>query len=576
VLREALSLGADRVRLVVPESDAVTPDSAAHALTAALGADAVFDLLLGGGGEKGTTDGLVARLAAEARGIPYAGLGNHIAVQATETNGSLSLAGSDGRHQRVRTLPAAVGVQPGQPLRRFSVAGYLAGLSKSVEVVRWPRSIPARAELFQEATQEEVAPAGEESPGPLSPELAAARLLAATGLTGSAAVAEPLDGAIEDVQHPRLLESSADAGASVIAVLEAGVDGRLQASAKGTLQTARLLAGAFGKAPKVMLWVAVEETLQRQALGHLREWFEGDTVLVAVSRSGLSAEVRARLLAESWPEPAVAPRFVVGEPWTEGAFAALAFRSGRGGTLALRVRSVDLDDAQVVLRTARSGGKLTVCQTIDLSAADSCWLTVTDEVESGEAAGRQRSFRVQRWMPRLERLFGQADMQLLLDELKQETGVVRLADADFIVEVGFGVGNHDGYEAVIDPLVKAFQQIGVRNLVVGGSRKVTEELHLLPPDRQIGQSGVSVNPRILLAIGISGAPQHLNYIGQRATILAFNRDADAPIMTLNQRQARPRVFPVVGNLFETVPALIAALLSEQVADTKRPDTVSVV
>ena len=99
----------------------------------------------------------------------------------------------------------------------------------------------------------------------------------------------------------------------------------------------------------------------------------------------------------------------------------------------------------------------------------------------------------------------------------------------------------------------------MHNVLVGGSRKVTEELHLLPADRQIGQSGVSVNPQVLLALGISGAPQHLNYIGGRATILAFNRDPEAPIMTLNQRISQPKVVPVVGDLFETIPAFIAAL-----------------
>jgi electron transfer flavoprotein alpha subunit len=124
------------------------------------------------------------------------------------------------------------------------------------------------------------------------------------------------------------------------------------------------------------------------------------------------------------------------------------------------------------------------------------------------------------------------------------------------------VGNRDGYEAVIEPLEKALRKLGARSLVVGGSRKVTEELHLLPPDRQIGQSGVSVRPKVLLAIGISGAPQHLNYIGSGATVVAFNRDPEAPLMTLNQRQPRPRVFPVVGDLFETVPAFISALKAE--------------
>src|SRR5207248_6937929 len=132
-------------------------------------------------------------------------------------------------------------------------------------------------------------------------------------------------------------------------------------------------------------------------------------------------------------------------------------------------------------------------------------------------------------------------------------------DAEFIIDVGYGVANRDGYEEVIDPLEQALRRLGVRGLMVGGSRKVTEELHLLPNDRQIGQSGVSVNPRVLLAIGVSGAPQHLNYIGPRATVIAFNRDPEAPLMTLNQRQARPKVYPVIGDLFETVPAFTAAL-----------------
>jgi electron transfer flavoprotein alpha subunit len=71
-----------------------------------------------------------------------------------------------------------------------------------------------------------------------------------------------------------------------------------------------------------------------------------------------------------------------------------------------------------------------------------------------------------------------------------------------------------------------------------------------------------VQPRVLLAIGISGAPQHLNYIGQGTIIIAFNRDPEAPLMTLNQRQAQPRVYPVIGDLFETVPAFVGCLYEE--------------
>jgi electron transfer flavoprotein alpha subunit len=202
-----------------------------------------------------------------------------------------------------------------------------------------------------------------------------------------------------------------------------------------------------------------------------------------------------------------------------------------------------------------------VRQTLESNPTQTAWIALADaaEISGGKTSAGKGPLRVQRWTPRLERFYSQKEIQSLLQELKQEAGLDRLTDADFIIDVGYGVGNRDGFEAVIEPLVQTLQQLGVRGLVVGGSRKVTEELHLLPGDRQIGQSGVNVNPRILLAIGISGAPQHLNYIGARATIVAFNRDPEAPIMTLNQRQAKPRVFPVAGDLFQTIPALIAAL-----------------
>src|SRR5262249_11218884 len=206
-------------------------------------------------------------------------------------------------------------------------------------------------------------------------------------------------------------------------------------------------------------------------------------------------------------------------------------------------------DGQPVAETSQARGKLRTRQTLAPAPGHTCWVTLAEGAEVGptRTLAERRRVKIQRWAPRLERFYGRGDVRRLLDELKQTTGLVRLADAEFILDVGFGVGNRDGYEAVIEPLERALRALGVRGLVVGGSRKVTEELHLLPADRQIGQSGVSVNPRVLLAVGISGAPQHLNYIGPRATVVAFNRDPEAPIMTLNQRQAQPRVFPVIGD-----------------------------
>ena len=275
--------------------------------------------------------------------------------------------------------------------------------------------------------------------------------------------------------------------------------------------------------------------------------------------------MRARIVAECWPDGGPAFAAVVAEPWAEGAAAALAWQSGAVDAVALRVRSLDREQGQLVAETAWQG-KLRARRVLTPAAGRTCWVSVTAEVEVGAVAPppRQRPPRVQRWAPHLERFYGRGDVRRLLEELKQAAGVVRLGDAEFIIDVGYGVGNRDGYEAVIEPLERALRGLGVPGLAVGGSRKVTEELHLLPADRQIGQSGVSVNPRVLLAVGVSGAPQHLNYIGPRTTVVAFNRDPEAPLLTLNRRQARPRVFAVVGDLFETVPAF-TEILGEQLA-----------
>ena len=141
----------------------------------------------------------------------------------------------------------------------------------------------------------------------------------------------------------------------------------------------------------------------------------------------------------------------------------------------------------------------------------------------------------------------------------EEAGVKSIADAEFIIDVGYALRNKENFDAVIMPLKKRLEEIGVKNVVLGGTRKVVEELKLLGSEQQIGQTGTAVNPKLIISIGVSGAPQHVDYIGEQATIIAFNKDADAPLMTLNRRRARPKVVPIVGDLFDTVPRFTAAL-----------------
>jgi alkylation response protein AidB-like acyl-CoA dehydrogenase/flavin-dependent dehydrogenase/electron transfer flavoprotein alpha/beta subunit/ferredoxin-like protein FixX len=554
-LRELLSVGVRRARLLVLPAGEVTPDSGAAALATALRPSGPFELVLGGSGT-GQEEGLLARLTAEALGVHHAGSTAQLSVHWTDKEAEVRLLGSE-RRQRVRSLPMGLAIEPELKLRSFAVAGSLQGLSRNVEVERWPRKATARGVTLFEAMPAGVATA-DDAGTELNPRQAADRLLQELGHRAGAAGSQvAYRGDIEDVSGPGVLAGR------VVALLGAGADGQLEPTASLTVRAASLVAETWNRELAALLLVSSDETSQGRAVGQLRAFYPGEVLLFVAEPASDLAEVRGRLLRDFWPKAAPRPGAVVGEPWTEMAFAALSTRIAGAGTFAARIRRLGRDGDVIVAETLRVRGKLRAVQRLEPATDRTCWLTLAADAEVAAPLGdAMPTGKVERWQPVLEQRTGHEEILRMLDEARAEVNVGRLADAEFIIDVGFGVGNRDAYDAVIEPLEQALRQLGVAGLMIGGSRKVTEELHLLPADRQIGQSGVSVNPRILLAIGVSGAPQHLNYIGSRTAILAFNRDPEAPIMTLNRRQPRPKVFPVAGDLFETVPLLIAALKQE--------------
>ena len=121
---------------------------------------------------------------------------------------------------------------------------------------------------------------------------------------------------------------------------------------------------------------------------------------------------------------------------------------------------------------------------------------------------------------------------------------VDLSQAERIVSVGRGIKSQENI-AIAEQLAKAF------GAELAASRPICDN-GWLPMERQIGSSGQTVAPKLYVALGISGAIQHLVGMKGSRTIVAINKDADAPIFEVAD-------YGIQGDLFELAPALIAEL-----------------
>ncbi|MBI5137776.1 MAG: acyl-CoA dehydrogenase family protein [Nitrospirae bacterium] len=267
-----------------------------------------------------------------------------------------------------------------------------------------------------------------------------------------------------------------------------------------------------------------------------------DTAGVALSESGR----RALLASVMKGRGGAATRVVAPAPWA----AALGFVAGTLGTgpVALSgVTGVSMDGGRIAVRRAAYGGTLSAVTRHPDGA--SLWLAV-DATAPFTGGAPVAGFALAR--PAGPRL-APADL-----DPHFALPVADLRTAEVIVDMGLGAGSEAGLRLARE-LMEALSALSL-SPHLGATRKITQGLGLLPQSHQIGQTGVAVNPKVILALGISGAPQHTDYIGGRAHVLAFNKDPDAPLMRLTRPGCT--VHPIVGDLFDTVPELIRRLRRE--------------
>jgi len=126
---------------------------------------------------------------------------------------------------------------------------------------------------------------------------------------------------------------------------------------------------------------------------------------------------------------------------------------------------------------------------------------------------------------------------------EREECLVDLAGARVVVAGGAGVGSPEAFA-----LVREFAE--VLGGVVGATRAAVDA-GWIPREHQIGQTGVTVRPKLYIAAGVSGSVQHCAGMSDSARILAINTDPDAPIFSLAH-------YGIVGDLKEVIPKLIKA------------------
>ncbi len=316
-------------------------------------------------------------------------------------------------------------------------------------------------------------------------------------------------------------------GIFVFAKVENGVPSRSTLELLGGAQKIAagleepVTAGLLGQGDAALLYAYGVETVYRVDHPLLKE-YQADLHLLALERIGRMAEPRVILLP--------------GDSLGRDLAGRLAFRLQTG--IVTEVIDIDVHASEKSLRFTRQtyGGKA-----IAAIVPKAFPVVATLKPRTFDPAARAGD-RTGTEIPVEAPLDGAQARTRLVERVQEETTGVKLEDAQVVISGGRGLGGPEGFDLLVE-LARVLKG------AVGSSRAATDA-GWVPSSMQVGQTGKTVSPDLYIAVGISGATQHVAGISGAKTIVAINTDPEASIFKVAH-------LGIVGDYKAILPPLIA-------------------